>query len=392
MNKNSEYNDKLAAKRTENKQKVSDYILQNLEKGATVKEIGEQLGFFPDVTRSYLKDLLNDGYIRRERDGKKGFRYFWKDGNTTETKPEKLEVDEKLGGVERDPDTVIKSGEFCKPGDVVECSSRSGEGLFFKYLVLIPWERKAMVLGIFPEGHPNLNLNDPNHIYIGDDPETGNKLYVDITNVCQRGYKTFGMRFFHAEKERMDEVKGRLRRVLRLGSVDSSDTISPLSLEAQNKRLIEDNRTLKKIRSSASNEILDLKDKLETAKRDLAIQCKQCKQYEQQIDDLKSTLVVASGAAQDYEARYTLQKKEIEKLKEENHDLTCQNEEFRKQLIEFSHGKEPLNPDYIEGLENGYGDALLKLKEAETKVNCYFAQIEFMRQVIFKAFNNRGGN
>ena len=392
MNKNSEYNDMLAAKRTENKQKVSDYILQNLEKGATVKEIGEQLGFFPDVTRSYLKDLLNDGYIRRERDGKKGFRYFWKDGNTTETKPEKLEVDEKLGGVERDPDTVIKSGEFCKPGDVVECSSRSGEGLFFKYLVLIPWERKAMVLGIFPEGHPNLNLNDPNHIYIGDDPETGNKLYVDITNVCQRGYKTFGMRFFHAEKERMDEVKGRLRRVLRLGSVDSSDTISPLSLEAQNKRLIEDNRTLKKIRSSASNEILDLKDKLETAKRDLAIQCKQCKQYEQQIDDLKSTLVVASGATQDYEARYTLQKKEIEKLKEENHDLTCQNEEFRKQLIEFSHGKEPLNPDYIEGLENGYGDALLKLKEAETKVNCYFAQIEFMRQVIFKAFNNRGGN
>lgn len=389
MNKINEYNGMLAAKRTENKQKVSDYILQNLEKGATVKEIGEQLGFFPDVTRRYLKDLLNDGYIRRERDGNKGFRYFWKDGNSAETKTEKLEVDEKLGGVERDPDTVIKCGEFCKPGDVVECSSRSGEGLFFKYLVLIPWERKAMVLGIFPEGHPNLNLNDPNHIYIGDDPETGNKLYADITNVCQRGYKTFGKRFFHAEKEHMDEVKSRLRRVLRLGSADSSDTIPSLNLEVQNKRLTEDNRTLKKIRASASNEILDLKDQLETAKRDLAIQCKQ---YEHQIDDLKATLMITNGAVQDYESRYTLQKKTIEELKEENHNLTCQNEEFRQQIIEFSHGKEPLDPDYVEGLENRYGDALLKLKEAETKVNCYFAQIEFMRQVIFKAFNNRGGN
>ena len=389
MNKNSEYNDKQAAKRTENKQKVSDYILQNLEKGATVTELYEQLGFKPDVTRTYLKDLLADGYIRRERDGKKGFRYFWKDGDTTEAKPEKLEVDEKLGGVERDPDTVIKCGEFCKPGDVVECSSRSGEGLYFKYLVLIPWERKAMVLGIFPEGHPNLNLNDPNHIYIGDDPETSNKLYVDITNVCQRGYKTFGKRFFHVEKEHMDEVKSRLRRVLRLGSVDSSDTISSLNLEVQNKRLTEDNRTLKKIRASASNEILDLKDKLETAKRDLAIQCKQ---YEQQIDDLKATIMITNGAAQDYESRYTLQKKEIEELKEENHNLTCQHEVFRQQIIEFSHGKEPLDPDYVKGLESRYGDALLMLKEAETKVNCYLAQIEFMRQVIFKSFNNRGGN
>lgn len=389
MNKNTEYNDRLAAKRAQNKQAVSDYILKNLEKGATVTELYEQLGFKPDVTRTYLKDLMNDGYLRRERSGQKGFRYFWKEGTAAEAKPEKLEVNEKLGGVERDPDTVIKCGEFCKPGDVVECSSRSGEGLFFKYLVLIPWERKAMVLGIFPEGHPNLNLNDPNHIYIGDDPETNNKLYVDITNVCQRGYKTFGKRFFHVEKEHMDEVKSRLRRVLRLGSVDSSDTISSLNLEVQNKRLTEDNRTLKKIRASASNEILDLKDKLETAKRDLAIQCKK---YEQQIDDLKATIMITKGAAQDYESRYTLQKKEIEELKEENHNLTCQNEEFRQQIIEFSHGKEPADHDYVEGLENKYGDALLKLKEAETKVNCYFAQIEFMRQVIFKAINNRGGN
>lgn len=374
----------------EKSEKILDYISANSEQGVTIKDIGIAFNMPAETVRHYVKALFNNGYVDRKQQGYGStHRYFWKkpEDKTQNVMEDKNE--EALGGVERDPDTVIKCGEFCNPGDVVECSSRSDEGLFFKYLVLIPWERKAMVLGIFPEGHPNLNLNDPNHIYIGDDPETGNKLYVDITNVCQRGYKTFGKRFFHVEKEHMDEVKSRLRRVLRMGSVDSSDTISSLNLEVQNKRLTEDNRTLKKIRASASNEILDLKDKLETAKRDLAIQCKQ---YEQQIDDLKATIMITNGAAQDYESRYTLQKKEIEKLKEENHNLTCQNEEFRQQIIEFSHGKEPLDPDYVEGLESRYGDALLKLKEAETKVNCYFAQIEFMRQVIFKAFNNRGGN
>ena len=374
----------------EKSEKILDYISANSEQGVTIKDIAIAFNMPPETVRHYVKTLYANGYVDRKQQGYGAtHRYFWKkpEDQTQNTMDDTDK--EAMGGIERDPDTVIKCGEFCKPGDVVECSSRSGEGLFFKYLVLIPWERKAMVLGIFPEGHPNLNLNDPNHIYIGDDPETSNKLYVDITNVCQRGYKTFGKRFFHVEKEHMDEVKSRLRRVLRLGSVDSSDTISSLNLEVQNKRLTEDNRTLKKIRASASNEILDLKDKLETAKRDLAIQCKQ---YEQQIDDLKATLMVTNGAAKDYESRYTLQKKNIEKLKEENHNLTCQNEEFRQQIIEFSHGKEPLDPDYVEGLENKYGDALLKLKEAETKVNCYFAQIEFMRQVIFKAFNNRGGN
>ena len=373
----------------EKSEKILDYISANSEQGVTIKDIGIAFNMPAETVRHYVKTLYANGYVDRKRQGYGStHRYFWKkpEDQTQNIMEDKNE--EALGGVERDPDTVIKCGEFCKPGDVVECSSRSGEGLFFKYLVLIPWERKAMVLGIFPEGHPNLNLNDPNRSYIGDDPETGNKLYVDITNVCQRGYKTFGKRFFHVEKEHMDEVKSRLRRVLRLGSVDSSDTISSLNLEVQNKRLTEDNRTLKKIRASASNEILDLKDQLETAKRDLAIQCKQ---YEQQIDDLKATIMIANGAAQDYESRYTLQKKEIKELKEENHNLTCQNEEFRKQLIEFSHGKEPLGPDYVEGLENKYGDALLKLKAAETRVDDYDYFTDVMKDIVMKVLD-KGGN
>lgn len=370
----------------EKSEKILDYISANSEHGVTIKDIGIAFNMPAETVRHYVKALFNNGYVDRKQQGYGAtHRYFWKKPedqtqNVMEDKNDKNE--EAMGGVERDPDTVIKCGEFCKPGDVVECSSRSGEGLFFKYLVIAPWERKAMVLGIFQEGHPNINLNDPNQIYIGDDPETGKKLYTDITNVCQRGYKTFGKRFFHVEKERMDEVKNRLGRVMQLDMVR-------LSYDSVSTKLHVENTRLESIIKKLKDEKTDLIDKVDLAKKELAIQCKQ---YEQQIDDLKATLMITNGAVQDYESRYTLQKKEIEKLKEENHNLTCQNEEFRQQIVEFSHGKEPLDPDYVEGLESRYGDALLKLKEAETKVNCYFAQIEFMRQVIFKAFNNRGGN
>lgn len=384
MNKNTAYNDMLAAKRTANKQIVSDYILKNLEKGATVKELYENVGFNPDVTRTYLKDLLNDGYIIREREGK-GFRYFWKEGDAVEEKPEQTEIAENLGGVERDPETLIRCGEFCKPGDVVECSSRSGEGLYFKYLVLIPWERKAMVLGIFPEGHPNLNLNDPNHIYIGDDPESGNKLYADITNVCQRGYKTFGKRLFHAEKANMDEVKSRLKRALQLDSAGLFGGNPSTKMQVENNRLREDNRTLKKIRAESANKIKDLEDELETSKRELKIQCMH---YEQEIGELKHTLSVTSGAVNEYAAI-------IEKQDNEMKSLELKNKELQNKLIktsgENSTTEPEYDPSYVEGLEAKYGDALVKLKAAETRVEDYDFFTDVMKDFVMNLIN-KGGN
>lgn len=352
----------------EKSEKILDYISANSEQGVTIKDIGIAFNMPAETVRHYVKALFNNGYVDRKQQGYGStHRYFWK---KPEDKTQNTMEDtdrEEMGGVERDPDTIIKCGEFCKTGDVVECSSRSGEGLYFKYLVLVPWERKAMVIGIFPEGHPNLNLNDPNHIYIGDDPETGNKLYVDVTNVCQRGYKTFGKRFFHAEKERMDDVKSRLKRVLRLSEPGPN-------IKAENQEL-QDDIWQYKLENKAM-----------------------AQRYEQEIKDLKDTLNVTHGAAMEYEAKYgaALKKQqelenEIEKLKGENRDLTNQNEEFRQQIIEFSHGKEPIDPKYVESLEAKYGDALIKLKAAETRVEDYDYFTDVMKDIVMKVLD-KGGN
>lgn len=393
----------------EKSEKILDYISANSEQGVTIKDVAIAFNMPPETVRHYVKALFDNGYIDRRQQGYGStHRYFWKKPEDQTQNTMEDTDKEAMDGVERDPDTIIKCGDFCKPGDVVECSSRSGEGLFFKYLVITPWARKAMVIGIFAEGHPNIDLNSPDQIYIGDDPETGGKLYVDLTNVCQRGYKHFGKRLFHADKERMDDVKNRLCRVMQLDSIRSCADSEVARLEYIIKKQ-------KELTVKAVDEKKDLEDELETAKRELKIQCSN---YEEEIKDLRQTLQVATGAAGDFEARYTAQKKIIEKLnldnKKLNEDLAGgdylnykerveqleadnrvlknENEEFRQQIIEFSHGKEPIDPDYVDGLENRYGDALLKLKEAQTKVDCYSAQIEFMRQVIFKALNNKGGN
>ena len=356
----------------EKSEKILNYISEHSDQGVTIKDIAVAFNMPAETVRHYTKALYTNGYIDRKQQGYGStHRYFWK--KTEDQTPSVMEDKDKeeMGGVERDPDTVIKCGEFCKPGDVVECSSRSGEGLYFKYLVLVPWERKAMVLGIFPEGHPNLNLNDPNHIYIGDDPETGNKLYVDITNVCQRGYKTFGKRLFHAEKEHMDDVKSRLKRVLRLPEPGPN-------IKAENQELQDDIRQYK------------LENKA------------MAQRYDQEIADLKATLNATHGAAMEYEAKYIATLKEnqelnrlIEKLKGEKRDLTNQNDEFRQQLIDFSHGKEPVEPEYdpnyVESLEAKYGDTLIKLKAAETRVEDYDYFTDVMKDIVMKALD-KGGN
>lgn len=367
-------------------EKILNYISENGENGVSIKDISIAFNMPAETVRHYVKALYTNGYITRKRQGYgSAHRYFWKKPEDQTQNVMEDEDKTAMGGVEREPDTVIKCGEFCKPGDVVECSSRSGEGLYFKYLVLIPWERKAMVIGIFPEGHPNLNLNDPNHIYIGDDPESGNKLYVDITNVCQRGYKTFGKRLFHAEKANMDEVKSRLKRALQLDSAGLFGGNPSAKMQVENNRLKEDNRTLKKIRAESSNKIKDLEDELETSKRELKIQCMH---YEQEIGELKHTLSVTSGAVNEYAAI-------IEKQNNELKSLELKNKELQNKLIKTSGENgttEPeYDPNYVEGLEAKYGDALIKLKAAETRVEDYDYFTDVMKDFVMNLIN-KGGN
>lgn len=200
-------------------------MLAETEVGLCVKDISAKMGISVEAVRKYMKELLSRDLIYvAAKDGKT--RLFKANMSPKPPKTEEeaqAKIEEALpvspDGKEFEPGSFTPCGDVCKPGDIVWVSSRSGEGQFFRYLVITPWERKAMVLGIFAEGHPNLNLNDPNYIYLGNDPGTGEGLYADVTNTCQRGYKQFGELLMHVDKDYMDAVKNRLARVMQIDDI-----------------------------------------------------------------------------------------------------------------------------------------------------------------------------
>lgn len=222
--------------------------------GLCAKDLTTELKITADTLRIYLKELLAKDLIYvAAKDGKTRI-YKWNTNH--EEKPADM-IDDKVRtvpeGKDFEPGTFAPCGDVCKPGDIVWVSSRSGEGQFFRYLVITPWERKATVLGIFPEGHPNLNLNDPNCVYLGNDPETGEGLYADVTNNCSRGYKQFGERLMHVDKDCMDAVKNRLARVMQIDICKKAETetddVKHLKYKIANLEIVieEDNKRIEEI-------------------------------------------------------------------------------------------------------------------------------------------------
>ena len=358
----SNYIDNLSVQREKNIKTLSNYILGRNE-GATVKEIVVDLGFKSDVTRHYIKDLMDNGYLSRRRESKE-FRYFWTEGDKQEEAKEEATMEDHAGGKEIEPGTQRNSSSFCKQGDVVYCSSRKGEGEFFRYLVITPWDRKATVACIFPEGHPNVDLNNPEMIYIGDDPENGLKLYADITNLCQRGYLTFGERVMHIEKDRLDAVKNRLARVMRIECA----------------KTVEDGAVTK------------LKAELARSEKQLSILIRASDKANEKMEALQADYIALSNQADQYKKLMEEAQEMCKTYGDENQKLLDENAQLRQEIMDAESSKtEGPNPEYVDKLERNYGDALLKIKELETRAKCYSDQIEFMRQVIFKTIN-KGGN
>lgn len=368
MARENAYRQALMVKRVENEKTLCNYILGRGATGATVKDMAVDLGWKADTIRSYIDDLLNDGYVTRKADLGRGktYRYFWSHGEAPavpETK-EETAMPNHEGGTVIDPGTQRNCSSFCKQGDVVYCSSRSGDGEFFRYLVIIPWARKATVACIFPEGHPNVDLNNPEMIYIGDDPENGLKLYADITNLCQRGYKTFGERIMHVEKDNMEAVKNRLSRVMCIECAKS----------------VEDSAVTK------------LKAELSRSEKQLSILIRASDKATEKMEALQADYVALSNQADQYKKLMEEAQEMCKTYGAENQKLLDENAQLRQEIMDVESSKtERPDPEYVDKLERNYGDALLKIKEFETRTKCYADQIEFMRQVIFKTIN-KGGN
>lgn len=191
---------------------ISEYILNAGERGVTCKEITVEFHVCTETARQALLGLVDQGLVKNSRKEGCATIFTWNDLPEKAEQPKEEVMPVNHSSKEFKPGTFIPCSNVCKAGDVVWISSRSGEGAFFRYLIITPWEHKAMCLGIFEEGHPKLNLNDPYYVCIGTDPEKGVKLYADIRNNCQRGYQQFGERVMHVDAESFDVVKYRLAR------------------------------------------------------------------------------------------------------------------------------------------------------------------------------------
>lgn len=331
--------------------------LAESDEGLCAKDISVLLNVGSEAVRRYLKELLSRDLIYVSgRDGKtRLFKANMSPKNLTEEES-KTKVEEALpvspDGKEFEPGSFIPCGDVCKPGDIVWVSSRSGEGQFFRYLVITPWERKATVLGIFPEGHPNLNLNDPNCVYLGNDPETGEGLYADVTNNCSRGYKQFGERLMHVDKDCMDAVKNRLARVMQIDICKKSESEETELMRKEIGSLTAENAQLKAECKGRDNKISEQFKRIQSLET-----------YNEELTKIRNEL----------RDRLEAQNTTIDRLTSENADL-------RQQLLDVpvaepETSKEDL--DFQVALLNANAELQKELKDR------YKDEITTLRQIIF---------
>lgn len=382
----SEHFKKLHEERQSRIQQVYGLLAES-DEGLCAKDITVLLNIGSEAVRRYLKELLSRDLIYvAAKDGKtRIFKANPRPKNLTEEES-KAKVEEALpvspGGKDFEPGTFVPCGDVCKPGDIVWVSSRSGEGQFFRYLVITPWERKATVLGIFPEGHPSLNLNDPNYVYLGNDPETGEGLYADVTNNCSRGYKQFGERLMHIEPERMDDVKNRLARVMQIDDicgktivkeVIKDDPKKDLAIERL-KKLNDDNA--KQLRNYEITE-RNLRESYNSLYTEYAAENKE---KDGKILALKTQMDEMDQIRKDLQKRLEVQCTTIDNLTEDNARL-------RQEMLDISVSENELseeNQKVFDALMTANADLEKDLKQR------YEDEIKTLRQIIFSMINKGG--
>lgn len=235
--------EKQKAERRSKIEKIEKNILVNYPKGFSVKEVAVDTKLPPYTVRQYLKTLVEEGRCQEIGKDGKSMIYILSDYLTDKQEEAAKEAVAKQEAAEKEQPKVCAGREFENPrsvtsvvaGDISWISSRSGNGLFFRYLILIVHSYKATCVNVFPEGHEAVNINDPNFIFIGTDPESEEDLYADLTNVCQRRFSAFGERCMHISPEHMENVKNRMARLLKVDihPVGDQGTVQKLKQEGQ---------------------------------------------------------------------------------------------------------------------------------------------------------------
>lgn len=388
--KNSEYNRQLHEAREARLTKVHEAFL-NSENGMSVKELAIDFGITSNLARDYVNTLLERNVIRFDhKDGKAPIYTIVKitaeeiqtkpateEAKVEDKAPEALEV--KPDGKEFAPGSYIPCSNVCKPGDVVWISSRSGEGQFFRYLIITPWERKAMVLGILLEGHPQLNLNDPYYVYIGNDPESQKAMYADIRNNCQRGYKQFGERLMHVDSDLFDDVKARLARSMGFEPCKDKSIVIERLRKASDKQ----KETMDKLREENEDLKQDLKssyihqDEYKKAADDAT---ELNRQLSDENDKLLQKYKAVSASCADLADKIACTNLIADNLKKENADL-------KQQLSDIStKDATVVKPKY------DVMDMIIDSEVKKTKIEVYEEEIKMLRQIVFSMIKGGSNN
>lgn len=372
----NDHNAQLHLKREERLKDLLEMII-NSPNGMSVKEMGTELKTSAVSARLYVKDLLERNLIAVSH--QEGKTRVYKAVDPASVKPIEEEAPKEdlmpvgHSGKEFEPGSYIPCGDTCKPGDVVWASSRSGEGAFFRYLVITPWEHKAMVLGIFEEGHPKLNLNDPYYVYIGDDPEKGVKLYADIRNNCQRGYRQFGERAMHVNQDLFDDVKSRLARSMGIDHCKDRSVVIDRLRNASDKqkeqmaKLREENEGLKQDLKNSyihQDEYKKAADNATELNRKLS----------DENDKLQKKYLQADDSITQMYRECSRMSKELDEVKKENADLKQQISDISAKEIEV------VQPRYDDDTVMGM---IIDSEVKKTKIEVYEEEIKMLKQMVF---------
>lgn len=309
--------EKQKAERLQRIDTIAKTVLVNYPKGFTVKEAAYDTKLPPYTIRQYLKTLVEDGRcLEIGKDGKSVI-YILSDF-LTDKQVAKIEEAAK-----EEPQKVCAGREFENPravtsvvaGDISWVSSRSGNGLFFRYLILIVHSYKATCVNVFPEGHEAVNINDPNFIFVGTDPESEENLYADLTNVCQRRFSAFGERCMHISPEHMENVKNRMARLLKVDIHPVGDQGTVKKLKNENDKLSESLKTVSEKYQKLSVDYANYREGVNNQFKGIIHEKKEADKLN---DDLNARLKASIGAIDTLTAENNDLKTKLADL-EENH-------------------------------------------------------------------------
>jgi len=389
--KNAEYNKQQHEQREAKLLKVYEAMLNS--NGMSVKEIAVDFKISSNLARKYVTDLIDRNMVRLDRKEGKTPVYTVVKASENEVSAEPVEqpkdepkpveaLEVKPDSKEFEPGSYIPCSNVCKPGDVVWISSRSGEGQFFRYLIITPWERKAMVLGVMLEGHPQLNLNDPYYVYIGVDPETQLSMYADIRNNCQRGYKQFGERLMRVDKDLFDDVKARLGRSMGFDPCKDKSVVIERLRNASDRqkelmaKLREENESLKQdLRNSYIHQ-----DEYKKAADDAT---ELNRKLSDENDKLQKKCLQADDSITQMYRECSRMSKELDDAKKENADLKQQISDISAKEVEVIHPR--YDDDTVMGM-------IIDSEVKKTKIEVYEEEIKMLRQMVFSMIKGGTSN